>query len=356
MPDSQPKVSVSIITYNHEDYIAEAIESILGQETSFPVEILVGEDCSPDGTRQVIEELQRQHPGRITLRAYDENVGAGQNYLDGLAGARGEYIATLDGDDHWVSPHKLARQVALLEANPELSMCFHAVIESDGTDAAIAYPQERKSRYELRDLAEWIGINQSSILLRASARPEPIPDWFRDCPFGDWPTYVLWAQRGPIGYIDEVLGLHRLHGGGVWSSMRADRVAALEKNVSMIGTLLEHVAEPEERDWFVAVRARRFYDIAHELVDEGRRRDARAYVRRAWSDTGVYDRRVYRLEPFKFVLKYLCPPLERSLRSLKRRLRPGSPLRVPLDPADLAAIERDAFPVSESDRAASDAP
>jgi glycosyltransferase involved in cell wall biosynthesis len=329
---SRPKVTVSIITYNHEEYIEQAIQGVLDQETSFPVEILVGEDCSPDSTRQVITDLQHRHPGRITLRAYDENVGAARNYVDGLEQAAGEYIATLDGDDYWISPHKLADQVALMEAHPELSMCFHPVIEvSDDGDASIAYPHGRKPRYELRDLAEWVGISQLSALLRTSHRPEPIPQWFFECPFGDWPTYVMWAQSGPVGYIDEVYGVYRHHGGGNWSAMRADRCAALEKNVEMIETLMENEVAKEFADWLIHVRARRYFDIAHELVAAGRRREANAFVRKAWRDTGFYNRDVYRLEPFKYALAWVAPSVERRLRDLKRQHVSEPGLRVPLD-------------------------
>ena len=104
------KVSVCMITYNHERFIAQAVESALMQETDFDYEIVIGEDCSTDGTRQVLLDLHDRHPDRIRLLLREKNIGASHNFVGTLEACRGEYVAFLDGDDYWTCPNKLQKQ------------------------------------------------------------------------------------------------------------------------------------------------------------------------------------------------------------------------------------------------------
>src|SRR6478752_3440632 len=117
-----PKVSVCIPTYNHEAYIAQAVESVLEQRTNFGVEVLIGEDCSTDRTRQIICELAARHPDKIRLRLAEKNQGAGRNFADLFEHCRGEYVVILEGDDYWTSPNKLQIQVDTLDARPDWAM------------------------------------------------------------------------------------------------------------------------------------------------------------------------------------------------------------------------------------------
>lgn len=117
-------LSVVMTTYNHERYIAQAIESVLRQQTSFRIEIVVGEDCSSDRTRAIVEDYQRMYPEAIRLVTSEENVGWRRNYRRSIAAARGKYIALLDGDDYYTHRKKLQLQVDLLEANPDVGMCY----------------------------------------------------------------------------------------------------------------------------------------------------------------------------------------------------------------------------------------
>jgi glycosyltransferase involved in cell wall biosynthesis len=119
---TQPLVSVGIITYNHAPYIAQAIEGALQQKVSFPFEVVIGEDCSTDGTRGIVFEYQRRYPELIRVITSDENIGAVQNsYRTGKA-YRGKYVAFCEGDDYWHSPDKLQKQVEYLEVHPECGL------------------------------------------------------------------------------------------------------------------------------------------------------------------------------------------------------------------------------------------
>lgn len=131
-----PLVSILVITYNQEAYIANTLESLLNQDCDFPYEILVGEDCSTDGTRAICETYARQYPGRIRLIANPTNLGLMPNYLNLIRQAKGHYLSDCGGDDYWVAPDRLRRQVALLESHPEVTMVvgnWRLLHEADGS-------------------------------------------------------------------------------------------------------------------------------------------------------------------------------------------------------------------------------
>lgn len=122
-----PVVSICCITYNHEPFIANAIEGFLMQKTDYPYEIIIGDDCSTDKTREIIEEYANHYPGRIRIIASDRNVGVIANEHRVLTEAKGKYIAFCEGDDYWTEPCKLQRQVDFLEHHSEFSVCFHRI-------------------------------------------------------------------------------------------------------------------------------------------------------------------------------------------------------------------------------------
>jgi glycosyltransferase involved in cell wall biosynthesis len=113
-----------MITYQHERFITQAVESVMMQKTDFPYELIISDDCSPDNTRQLVLDLQRRYPDRIRLLLPATNLGMMSNFVQTLRACDGDYIALVEGDDYWLDPLKLQRQVALLEAHPEFSGCF----------------------------------------------------------------------------------------------------------------------------------------------------------------------------------------------------------------------------------------
>jgi len=132
-----PKLSVILITYNHEKYITKALDSVLAQETDFPFEIVIGEDCSPDDTRNICKEYKKKYPEQIRLVNREKNTGRPTlNVYETTMKCRGEYLAYLEGDDYWTDTHKLQKQVDSLDAHPEYIACTHAhkMIDDVGDD------------------------------------------------------------------------------------------------------------------------------------------------------------------------------------------------------------------------------
>jgi len=232
-----------MITYNHEKFIAQAIESVLIQETSFPVELVIGEDCSTDGTRQVVMAFAQLHPNIIRPLLPEGNVGMHRNLQSVLQACRGEYIAFLEGDDYWTSPQKLQKQANFMDSHPDFSICGHRMMHifqdsAEGTP----YPSPVQKEYgTLEDILRCNYLPTCSVVFRTSFLPE-MPAWTRTLQHGDWPIWVLLAERGPVGFINEVWANYRVHSGGVW--MGASTEARLAGLKTTIKTIHKHLTKP----------------------------------------------------------------------------------------------------------------
>jgi glycosyltransferase involved in cell wall biosynthesis len=215
------RVSVSITTYNQEKYIAQAVESALNQRVNFDYEIVIGEDCSTDRTRQIVVALKDAHPEKIRLLLHDKNLGRwGKfNFVETLKACRGEYIALLDGDDYWTDPNKLQRQVDFLESHPECSICFHDVtlLYEDGTPAGRSGVTSKKDIFTIEDLLTGNFMFACSVMFCRGLFGD-FPDWFYNSKMGDWSLHLINAQYGKIGYLKEVMAVYRVHPGGFWTS------------------------------------------------------------------------------------------------------------------------------------------
>ena len=230
------KASVSLITYNQAAFIAQAIESVLEQQTTFDFELLIGEDDSSDGTRDIVRQYQARYPGRIRLFLNDrKNVVYVNgkptglwNFANNIRNTRGEYVALLEGDDYWTSPLKLQKQVDFLEHNRDCALCFHNVRvlhESEPSRIELHYTGAVRERYELADLLKGNFMHTCSVVFRSRLFAD-FPSWFFKCPLGDWPLHVLNAQHGRIGYLDEVMAVYRKHAKGVWSAQTQVQILA----------------------------------------------------------------------------------------------------------------------------------
>ena len=121
---TEPLVSARMITYNHAPYIARAIEGVLQQKTNFPFELVIGEDCSTDGTREIVFEYQKKYPDIIRVITSDSNVGSKKNGHRTSQACRGKYIAYCEGDDCWHHPGKLQKQVDYMESHPACGLVY----------------------------------------------------------------------------------------------------------------------------------------------------------------------------------------------------------------------------------------
>jgi len=202
-------VSVCAITYNHEEYIVQAIESILSQKTNFTFELVIGEDYSTDNTRKIVLDFKARYPDKIKLLLQEKNVGMMQNFIDTLNTCSGTYIALCEGDDYWSDPYKLQKQVNFLETNNVYQACYHNTIDRDenSSKSKVAINAEVNCDVDLVDLiSNRCDIKILSLVMRNNFT---LPIFFKDLAFGDCPLCITLAEKGKIKYIDEIMGTYR---------------------------------------------------------------------------------------------------------------------------------------------------
>jgi glycosyltransferase involved in cell wall biosynthesis len=216
----QPLVSVLFITYNHQNYVEQALGSILSQETSFPFEIVIGDDCSTDGTREFIEQAAQQHKDRIRLSNPVKNIGAAENFIQLFnACVRGgaKYIAYLEGDDYWIDKNKLQKQVDFLEKNPGYELSCHPNYELNNGKMRLfdRRPDKKKQSFTLVDYLLSLFFHTSSIVFRAA---DIFPGWYKEVYAGDNFMILLLATKGDIYYFTEPMSVYRIHSRSISNS------------------------------------------------------------------------------------------------------------------------------------------
>lgn len=234
----EPVVSVCMLTFNHKEYVGEAMASVLAQRTQFSFELVVGDDCSDDGTRDIVLACYKEHKDKMRVLLSTENLGkytgSGRiNFIRNLKACKGKYVALLEGDDYWSDPLKLQKQVDVMEADAESLICFHSVVEKRTAQDAIYRPAVIKERYTADDLFEENFMRTCSVMYRNVLSGE-LPPWFGDMPMGDWPLHLLHAVKGGIRYIDEPMACYRVHDAGIWSSSGYVRNVQKSIEASMI--------------------------------------------------------------------------------------------------------------------------
>lgn len=231
-------VSIKMITYNHEPYIAQAIEGVVMQKTTFKIELIIGEDCSTDATRKICEEYAEKYPEIIRLLPSVKNLGMINNGTRTLNAGTGKYIAICDGDDYWTDPYKLQKQIEFLEANPDYAICFHRVYELETDKDPVLSNlnvSEQEETYTIEDLAKGNFIHTPSVVFRNKLFGQ-FPVWFHDSPVGDYPLYMLNAKHGKIKYFPQAMAVYRRHTGGMWSVQSEEQI--LEKWLKVLDYLL----------------------------------------------------------------------------------------------------------------------
>ncbi len=216
-----PVVSVTVATYQHSTYIRDCLDGILMQETTFPFEIIVGEDESSDGTREICIEYAKKHPDKIRLFLRDRKLS--QYYENGKfvtrfngiwnrMSARGKYIAWCEGDDYWTDIYKLQKQVDFLEENKNISFCFHnAKIFYCDSGYSVPFNVKLESqRYTTKDILikGWI-VPTASIVMRKECLPSPLPSWFYNVSSGDYALELLLTTNGDSYYMNETMSIYR---------------------------------------------------------------------------------------------------------------------------------------------------
>ena len=276
-PSDIPLVSVAIITYNHRQFISQALDSVLSQYHNFLIEIVISDDCSQDGTGLVIDEFQALYPDIIRRVDPPHNVGMHANLDRVWRSCRGKYIAMLEGDDWWHSPNKLLTQVVFMEGNPHLAASGHIIQKAKLIDGRIVIGHTTPARPQqvgIKDLIRGNYIVTCSAMYRRGII-DNIPIWIRSLAMADWPLSLLHALHGQIGYINETLATYRVHGGGVWSSICNLKQEQHERDSLLL--MQQYFPEKYQRDFDLSI-ADRCYSISYMLRQMRKYKEARRYL------------------------------------------------------------------------------
>lgn len=208
-----PKVSVCMIAYKHEAFVAQAIQSVLDQTVSFELELVIGEDRGPDGTRSICEQYAARD-SRVRLLPSDRNHGVMANFRRTLAACDGEFVAVCEGDDYWTDPFKLSKQVAILDERPDFAGSAHQSLVLNTSTAPNRLFRAGVPRHiGINDLLAGRLFHTASIMFRRSVLETILPA--PDVLSADRLVNLCTALQGTIHYSDEVMCVYRRHGGGM---------------------------------------------------------------------------------------------------------------------------------------------
>lgn len=264
MTDSTSRLDVLLITFNHERFVRRALDSIASQILDEPFTIIVADDFSSDETISVIRAFASEHPGLcFRFLKTDSNLGVTRNYERAFAACQGQYVAVLEGDDYWVSPHKLSRQRDFLDVRLECDLCSNNYYVFEQNRAQFTPRWAPGSGHMLigaRDLiADNVVGNFSTCMYRVSAL-RGIPGAVYECKSYDWIINIIIARNSLIGFLHEPMSVYRLHGDSVWSTLPAlEKLKTQRDLLPRYDELTERVFAPE----FAALKARLDHVIEH---------------------------------------------------------------------------------------------
>jgi glycosyltransferase involved in cell wall biosynthesis len=280
-------VSVLLVTWNHAPFIAQAIESVLSQETSRSFELIISEDASTDGTREIVEQ-QAARDTRIRTMFSERNLKSNEPVLRAIRAARGRYLCLLDGDDRWLVSDKIERQACLLDASPDVPACFHNALVAFNSEVEPSArrwtPPNQSKRTTFGELWEWNPFATCAGMLRSSAL-ERLGDWYVGCfPVTDWPLYLLCAEHGDLEFVDDPVGLYRVHGGGEVSGL------APKGKLELTARFYRQMAALDGSRWADMARSGAslyFAAQSRRYAARGERSMAKLCARLAWQAGGV---------------------------------------------------------------------
>ena len=317
MNTETPLVSVRMITYNHEKFIAQAIEGVLMQKTNFPFELIIGEDCSTDRTREIVVDYANRYPEIIKPILQERNVGANANSQSVREACTGKYVALCEGDDYWIDPLKLQKQVDFMESHPECSFCFTRCQRVNERGEVYGKPYPNKRVPEVSEFGSYFPfkatIQTVTVLYR---RPKDSVKLSSDRPEtnGDIILFSLLAQKGLIGFIPIITAHYRYNPKSI---TKIDKYA-FNKRIENTNEELERLLGDDHPEFVNRRKASQKASLALLHAIDGNIGETRRILREhknkpfSWytAKTRFYCR-----------LYSLFPSVMSSLRTLRRRLR-----------------------------------
>ncbi|HBH7054162.1 TPA: glycosyltransferase [Morganella morganii] len=246
--DQNDSISVSIccITYNQRDYIEKAIDSFLTQKTSFPFEIIIGNDCSTDGTNKILEEYKKKYPNIISIITPFNNIGANKNLLQVFQYAKGDYIALCEGDDYWIDNNKINEQKTILSGAENINLLVsYAWVVGDnnkGKQRPFIPPHNEKYISSLANVlaSKWQFASTATYFFKREAL-KSLPAWFAQATIGDLYLELYLGENGII--VDpKYRAAYRYNANGSWTkTIKKEKFIRIERHLLDVINRLETI-------------------------------------------------------------------------------------------------------------------
>ncbi len=252
--NNPPLLSVCVRSYCQERFIKNALDSVLAQQTSFPLEIIVSDDYSTDDTRHILLEYKRQFPQKIRLILGEANVGGPNNLRRVIEASSAKYITCLDGDDYYLCTDKLQKQVDFLESHSEYSACFHNTLNVtvDGVPLGNFNPVDFHSVHDAREFIRenWFVPIHSAVLRRKYIE---FPDWYDTVMNDDYVLHLMVARHGAYYYMPDVMVAYRHHDNEISVAYKDKILIDKQLKTILVRTKPMYPAEyAEDFDWRIA--------------------------------------------------------------------------------------------------------
>jgi len=250
--DALPTVAIFMVTYNHEKYISNSIEKIISQETNFKFKLFIGEDCSKDNTKSICLDYAEKYPDKVEVIANEQNNIKKNidNVWRAIFSSGAKYVAICEGDDYWIDPHKLQKQVDFLDANPDFSLCFSGVdvIDEIGLKRPDIFPPLPKQEFTMEDVVTtgYCFIPTASLFFR-NILPNPLPSFYTNAFSGDIALHLLLTDKGKAKYFPENMAVYRHHSGGITKSEK-------------------HVKESDYREFLLYIQANEYFNRKYDKI------------------------------------------------------------------------------------------
>lgn len=299
-------VSIMSITYNHEPFLVQALESFLAQKTSFEVEIVIGDDCSTDKTRDILLQYKERYPDKFRLLLHEKNMGMMANWIQTFQACRGKYIAVCEGDDYWIDENKLQQQVDFLEKNSGFTICSHSSYDLiDGKlEPSDRWARKNVQHFYLTDYLLQPFFHTSSIMVR---KMDIFPPWYYNVLAGDNFLVLFFASYGDIYYIPKTMSVYRVHKKSI--SNRFQLKALRENYAYHLKEFSKLTNGKYEKEIRTVIKK---WELNTKWTDKPYFRKLGFFI----SNFSFYLKNYHRFFNFKLLVKYIIPT---SLLELKRR-------------------------------------
>lgn len=249
MNDAEIMVSICCITYNHEKFISQALNSFMLQQTNFKFEIIVGNDCSTDNTLEIVKLFSAKYPDKIKIVSSPQNLGIHYNLINCTKLCKGKYIALCEGDDYWTDNYKLQKQVSFLENNLDYIICCHYTRVVNALNKTLyENPKPIPLIHTYYDLL----AGKQEETKTATVLYRNLPDlyklflnpWFFNCYAGDkiFKLYATHLTGQKIYVMPEIMSCYRNHEGGIWSMINTK--VRTERMISDFNLIIKYFTYP----------------------------------------------------------------------------------------------------------------